>query len=210
MNKTLMKDIFIAILVLGLIALIAGGVLGLVYSFTKVTEAEEMQRLTDKISASGVYAGDAKLAKLEFEGFSQNYENGAIINVFKTGDAKAIGEKDTYVIHCSGKGGYSNNSFELLVNITDNKIVKIASYTNGETPGVGSRAFKEDMLSQFYDKNLKEVSKIIGRKSSTKIHTEDDENVAMVTGASKSSTALINAVNIAVDWYLNYTKGGVQ
>ncbi|MBQ7653252.1 MAG: FMN-binding protein [Clostridia bacterium] len=197
MNKTLVKDILIAILVLGIIALAAGGLLGLVNSFTKISAEEEMARLTDKIKQTKVYEGEEALQKVDLTGFDQGFENGSIINVFKAGDA--------YVIHCTGDGGYSSG-FEILVNITDYKIVKIAAYTHGETPGVGTRAFKEDMLSQFYQKDLNAMDKITGVKGSAK----EDDQVAMVTGASKSSTALINAVNVAVGWYLNNAKGGEQ
>ena len=97
-----------------------------------------------------------------------------------------------------------------MVNITNDKIIKIASYVNGETPGVGSRALKDDNLEQFYTKDLSVISKLTGVKSSTKKTDEDDPEIAMVTGASKSSTALINAVNVAIDWYLNNVKGGEQ
>ena len=198
MKKALVKDIFVAILVLGVIALVAGGLLGLVNSFTKITAEEEMKRLTDKIAESGVYDGEEALTVLNLEGISKSYDNGSVINVFNAGA--------TYVVHCSGTGGYSNNSFEILVNITDGQIKKIAPYTHGETPGVGTRAFKDDMLEQFYKKDLDEVKKIVGIKSSVKKSDPVDPEVAMVTGASKSSTALINAVNIAIDWYLDYQK----
>ena len=61
--------------------------------------------------------------------------------------------KNTYVIVARGVGAYKG-SLELLVNITNGEIVKIASYEANETPGLGSKALKEEYFEQFYKKKI--------------------------------------------------------
>lgn len=184
-----MKDILKTVLVLSIIALVAGGLLGIINHFTQIDESEALAR---KIDSTGIYTGEDPLVKLstQAEGISQGYTNGSLKNVFQGGDQ--------YIIHCGGEGGYGG-VVELLVNIEDNKIKKIVSYSAEETPGLGTKAFKDDYLSQYYDKDLVSIQSFV----LTKKTPESDEIVA-VTGASKSSGAVVNAVNVAVTWYLSY------
>ena len=135
MRKSLGYEILMTALVLVVIAGIAGALLGLVNHFTEVDEDELLAR-----KATAVYDGDlVKYAAAE--GFDAPMENkdGEVVSVYVP---KEKG-KDVYVVVARGYGAYKG-SLELLVNITDGKIVKIAAYEANETPGLGSKALTED------------------------------------------------------------------
>ncbi|NCA67527.1 MAG: FMN-binding protein [Clostridia bacterium] len=184
-----MKDIIKTILVLSIIALIAGGMLGIVSHFTQI---DENAALAAKIEKTGIYTGTTPLERLSVggDGFSQSYTKGFLKNVF-------LGDNQ-YIIHCSGEEAYGG-SIELLVKIQDKKITKIAVYYSEETPGVGTKAFADAYLSQFYNKDLTDIQKYIISKKSL-----EDKEIVAISGATKSSKGVLNAVNVAVDWYLSH------
>lgn len=187
MKKSLLKEILISVLTLGLISLISGGILGLVSHFTYIDENEQISRVVDKIYSTGVYDGDEELSLLSLEGFNKEYDRGSIVNVFVGGE--------TYIIHAIGSGGYDED-FQILISIENNVITSIACYSSGETPGVGSRVFNEETIKSYCNKDISGMKEFVLSKD-----PQSSEEIQTVTGATKSSTALVNAVNVAVDWY---------
>lgn len=187
-----MKDILKTMLVLSIIALVAGGLLGIVNHFTQIDEDEA---LAAKIEKTGIYSGDAPLVCLAPEVCEtyDEYEDGAIINVFVGGNS--------YIIHSVGYNGYGGN-IELLINITDNEIVKYVVYKAEETPGLGTKAFADAFASQFYNKDIRDIQSFVVIKRAT---TADNE-ITAVTGATKSSNGVANSVNAAIAWYIGYTE----
>ena len=189
MKKSLGYEILMTMVVLVIIAGVAGALLGLVNHFTEVDEDELIAR-----KASAVY--DGALEKyVGDEGFAAPMEDaeGEVLGIYVP---KAEG-KNVYVIVARGVGAYKG-SVDLLVNITDGEIVKIAAYEANETPGLGSKALQESYFSNFYGKKISPNSpefKLV------KGENHSGNEVSAVTGASKSSTAVTNAVNAAVKWY---------
>lgn len=189
MRKSLGYEILMTALVLIVIAGIAGALLGLVNHFTEVDEDELIAR-----KATAVYDGD--LVKYTSQaGFDSPIEgdSGEVLGVYVPKD----GSKNVYVIVARGIGAYKG-SLELLINITGGKIVKIASYEANETPGLGSKALDDGYFRQFYNKPITPESRAF---ELVKRPAEGRDEVTAVTGASKSSTAVTNAVNAAVKWY---------
>ncbi len=195
MRKGLGYEIFMTALVLVIIAGVAGALLGLVNHFTEVDEEELIAR-----KATAVY--DGVLVPYVKEGVAAPIEEnyGQVLGVYN-----AEG-KDVYVIVARGVGAYKG-SLDLLVNITDGKIAKIAAYEANETPGLGSKALQDSYFSAFYGKKITSDFKGFTFVKGPAIAPDD---VSAVTGASKSSTAVINAVNIAVKWYQMRVLTGVQ
>ncbi len=187
MKKSLWREILISVLTLSLISLISGGILGLVSHFTYIDEKEQISRVIDKIYSTGVYNGDDELTLLSLEGYNQEYNIGSIVNVFVGGN--------TYIIHAVGAGGYDDD-FQVLIGIKDNVITSISCYSSGETPGVGSRVFSEETINSYCNKDISEIDVFSLSKN-----PQGSGEIQTVTGATKSSTALVNAVNVAVDWY---------
>jgi len=197
---TLAYEIVMTALVLVLIAGVAGALLGLVHHFAAVDPNELLFS-----KASAVYDGKLKdnpvkdtiSAKIE-------YEAGDVLDVLIPADDSV---KDVYVLHVMGAGAYKG-ALELLVNITAGKIVKIAKYDANETPGLGSKALEENYFSQYYGVQI--TADFPGYKLS-KTAPANQTEVRAVSGASKSSTAVTNAVNAAVTWYQNAVlRGGAR
>ena len=201
MRKSLGYEIFMTALVLVVIAGLAGALLGLVNHYTEVDEDELIAR-----KATAVY--DGELVKyVGKEGVGGSADEEVAKNVLGIYVPKEEG-KNVYVIVARGTGAYKG-TLDLLVNITDGEIVKIAAYEANETPGLGSKALKEDYFQKFYHQKITPDFKGF---LLVKHPEEHDDEVSAVSGASKSSTAVTNAVNVAVKWYQNEMekqKGGV-
>jgi len=200
MKKSLGYEIFMTALVLVIIAGVAGAVLGLVNYFTVV---DENQLFLDK--ATAVYDGALKEYK-EPSGISQSltFEGGDVLRICVP---EKETEDDVYVILAEGEGAYKG-TLQILVNITNGKIVKIAKYEANETPGLGSKALEEGYFRQYYGK---EITPDFPGFKLVKGAANMPDDVKAVSGASKSSTAVTNAVNAAVHWYqARAMKGGKQ
>ena len=190
MRKSLGYEILMTMLVLVIIAGVAGALLGLVNHFTEVDEDELIAR-----KATAVYDGalDKYVAEEGFDAPMEERAEGEVLGIYVP---KSEGE-NTYVILARGTGAYKG-TLELLVNITDGEIAKIAAYDANETPGLGSKALKEEYFEHFYHQKI--TPDFSGFRL-VKTETMRSDEVSAVTGASKSSTAVTNAVNAAVRWY---------
>jgi len=91
----------------------------------------------------------------------------------------------------SGSGGWGGD-VQLYVYIKENKIYKIIIGENGET--FLNKLDSANYYENFYDKDLTEIS--------------DFNDVDTVTGATKSSTAVRNAVNSVVKYFNENVAGG--
>ena len=197
---SLAYEIVMTALVLVIIAGVAGALLGFVHHFAAV-DPEEL--LAQKMGA--VYDGEVKKLPVQ-EGISQlvEYEGGDVLGVYVPKDDSVDG---VYVLHVMGTGAYKGK-LELLVNVTDGKIVKIAKYSEDETRGVGSKALEDSYFSQFYGVRI--TPDFNGYKLLKTAPSEESE-VHAVSGATKTSTAVTNAVNAVVTWYKNTVlQGGAR
>ena len=86
------------------------------------------------------------------------------------------------------------------MNITDGKIVNVQKYSSNET--YTSKVFAEKFLTPFYNKDLTEVQSFIMVKDKA----DEDKEISAISGATKSSTAVLNAINNGISWYLS--EGG--
>ena len=199
-TRSLGYEIFKIALVLVVIAGIAGALLGLVNHFTKVDAEELVAR-----KATAVYNGDLKKFPLR-EGIGQEvrFEGGNVFAVYVPKDPAVT---DVFVLCAEGEGAYKG-TLQLLINITGGKIAKIAKYEANETPGLGSKALEESYFKQFYGAPI--TADFEGFKL-VKSSPVGSGEVKAVSGASKSSTAVTNAVNAAALWYKTVIlKGGAK
>jgi len=195
-------EIFMTALILVIIAGVAGALLGLVNYFTAV---DPMKLLEQK--ASEFYDGRSVEPYKQQEGFSQafEYEGGEVLGVYVPKDDA---ERNVYILRVKGSGAYKG-ALELLVCIKDSKITKIAKYDANETPGLGSKALEQKHLDQYI--NTVKITSDFKGFGLTKYDVEPEmEGVDHITGATKSSTAVNNALNVAVKWYQNIVLRGEQ
>ncbi|MCX4367128.1 MAG: FMN-binding protein [Clostridia bacterium] len=182
-EKSLLKDVILTTLVLVLIAVIAGGLLAAVNKFTHIDEAE---KLSAKLAS--VYTTD--------KGFTSNLMDGSSISGADASGSVlgAYMPKDgtrNVILHASGKGAYKG-TVEIIVIIEDYNIKSVAKYVSNETPGLGSKAFEVEYLDK-YKGDIKDIDGFELAKNGGTIDA--------VSGATKTSTALVNAVNAAVKYY---------
>ena len=194
MRKSLGYEIFMTALVLVIIAGVAGAVLGLV---NFVTQVDEGKLLTEK--AEAFFGGNLE-HYVAPEGFMREmvYDHADVIDVFQS-----TKDREAFVLIVEGEGAYKG-TLQLLVNITDGTIKKIAKYMANETPGLGSKALEDNYFKQFCGKRItpefKGFTLVKGASSGS-------GEVSAVSGASKSSTAVTHAVNAAVKWYQHRIEG---
>ena len=197
------------VLVLAGITLVAGFALSGVYTMTKDSIAEQ-KRLAQVASYQKVCeeavtfeedeAAGAAIAALNGgvygESFGRAYVNSAVV-------AKdAAGEIVGYVLSVSSLDGYDGNITLSLGLMPDGEVRKIAFTELHETPGMGMRCAEPDFADQF---NGKKVEAFVLNKSGNAL---SEEEIDTVSGASRSSGAVVNAVNAGLDFFQNVMKGG--
>ena len=90
----------------------------------------------------------------------------------------------------------------LSVGISADGTVNGIAFTElNETPGMGMRCGEPEFMSQFAGKNISSFTLVKSGASA-------DGEVDAISGATVTSTAVVNAVNAGVDFYLKTLKGG--
>lgn len=212
-----MKDIVKMVIILSLIAIVAGALLGGVYVMTKVDVNEQI--LKEMQEQFPEYTSIERFKSEEGINISVSEEisaKGTVKNTFKTND-------NTLIFHSAGKGGYGGD-VELLVAIKDNKIVKVVTYSSKETPGIGAAVLDGNYIKQFINVDITAFEKFVATKpkggdikkyfdgaqgeEGGEIKGSIDGNVIAVTGATRTSNAVLNSINVAVSTYSALKKGG--
>ena len=97
-------------------------------------------------------------------------------------------------IKTKGFGG----SMTMTLGLTpDGKIQKIAFTELNETKGLGMKADEDDFKGQF-----------AGKGGTLKLNDSGDQGISAITGATVTSTAVVNAVNYGLKFFETVTKGG--
>ena len=82
----------------------------------------------------------------------------------------------------------------------DGEIVRIAFTELQETAGLGMRANEDGFKNQFAGKS--------GQVALVKGDASGDGEISALSGATVTSTAVVNGVNAALDFFRDATKGG--
>ncbi|MBQ5514517.1 MAG: FMN-binding protein, partial [Oscillospiraceae bacterium] len=128
-------------------------------------------------------------------GFGRVYINSAVVG--KDASGNIVG----YVISVTSADGNDGN-ITLSVGISADGTVNGIAFTElNETPGMGMRCGEPEFMSQFAGKNISSFTLVKSGASA-------DGEVDAISGATVTSTAVVNAVNAGVDFYLKTLKGG--
>lgn len=189
------RDILKCIIVLTMIGVIAGVILGAVNFVTYVdADAAIMSEIGARYSleSENVKKDDARaIAPDGAKSFIK-----ASFAVFE--DANDEGSLKAVVYHAVGSGAYSG-TVELLVFVENDIVKEITVYSHSETNGIGTKVFEDSHLAKYKGINIK------GMKSFVRSSDETVEgNVMFVSGATKTSTGVHNALNAVVYAYNNY------
>jgi len=194
------------VVALTLIAAIAGVALSGVFSMTKDT-IEEQKRLAEAASYKAVCpeaesfesseAADAKIAELDGANWGTDFGTTRINEAFVAKDA--AGNAAGYALSVSSKGFGGDVTMALGLDM-EGRIVGIAFTELNETAGLGMKADEPAFKDQFPGKS--------GSVSLVKGAASAENEISAITGASVTSTAVVNAVNAGLDFYETVLKGG--
>lgn len=184
MSSKLTKNIwFRCIAVLLVISLISGGLLAILNDVLSVSSDERTSRAIKKIYGETV--SFETVLDVDHGGTAIEYDKGKIEKIFKIGE-------DT-LFRSTGYNGYKNGTITLWVKITMNngtyKIDKVVleSYEK--------QTLMSKLNNGYYDNFLKDVT-----TTYFTIDTGSGEYSNPVSGASKSATAGVNAVNCVIEY----------
>lgn len=125
---------------------------------------------------------------------SSNYENidGMVSEVYEgKNESDIVGY--TVKVLPKGYGG----EIELIVGISsDGNITGINIGNMSETPGLGAKAKESDFQGQFTGKPASDLTLVKGSVSS-------DDEVSAISGATITSTAVTDGVNVAIELFNN-------
>lgn len=173
---------FKCIITLLCILLVCGIFLTVAYGFLEVTDEVRLTRALSKI-----YGESVKVDTLPIDGYEN--DNAQITEAYHD-------ENGDYLIKSKGKGGFGGTvTCWVLVDVEEDKISKVSKVTIETSDG---ETFLSDI--NYLDK--------FAETPYTEGFEYTIDNGFKTAGASKSSTAIDNAVNGAVGFVNNVLKGG--
>lgn len=196
-TKFLTKDVVMCVVVLAVIALIAGVLLGVMNWVTYVDpEAAIMEQIAKYY---GVAADDVTSVPERVVGGGSSYVDGCYAVTAEDGTL-------IYVYHAVGSGA-KDGTLELLVHIAaDGTIKEVEEYSQSETAGYFDRVISANR-GKYVGKNAKDVGQfdlVKGEGSVT-----DDGDIDAVSQATLTSRGINNAVNAAVAAFNAYEEAAV-
>lgn len=202
MNKKIVHDA----LILTAFTLVLGLLLGIVYNITKgpiaQAEADKAKAAYQAVfetadSFEEVAVDEEAAAKLmEENGYSDE-----IVGVQKAlaKDGSVLG----YVITVTAKDA-SQANITFSVGITVDGVVNGYSITNiAETPGLGDKAKGEDFSGQF-------ANKAVDKFTIVKSAPASDSEIESISGATITSSAMVNGVNACITYFHAELEGGAE
>lgn len=206
-NKADVRSMLKDAMILFAITLISGLVLGLVYELTKepirlqqekaIQEAcKAVFQQADSFKEMEYTVNDGLATELSAEGVTVGKayealdENGIVMG---------------YVIQSTSSEGYGGN-ITIYLGVTNKKVLNgISILEIAETPGLGMKADQE-LTPQFRNKKVQEFTY-------TKNGSKSDGEIDAISGATKTTKALTNAVNgglkVVLNSLMTLTEGGV-
>ena len=198
--KKILKDAFALLM----ITLVAGILLGFVYSITKEPIAQQEQ-LTKERSCQEVFADaatfendtdDLEAAAAAMKAAGYEVQTLSEILVAKDDSGSTLG----YVLSLVDPEGYGGDiSFMMGIRL-DGTLNGISILSIGETAGLGMNADTDAFKSQFANKKVEKFT-------FTKTGSTSDSEIDALSGATITTTAMTNGVNAGLDAF-RIAKGG--
>lgn len=198
--KNMLKDAAI----LFVITVIAGAILGAVYSVTKDPIAEQEERKKQE-ACQEVFADASTFEEM---GTSEEEMNAAVAagGYGKSSVNQVMKAKDDagnvlgYVITVTSHEGYGGDiQFSMGVR-TDGTLNGISILSISETPGLGMRA-EEVLKPQFADKQVQQFTY-------TKTGAASDDQIDAISSATITTNAVTNTVNAGLYYFHTALEGG--
>ncbi len=192
-NKDSILNLTLRLLI---ITVAAGLILGLVYGVTKgPIEQQTLKKETE--ARQSVLPQAQEFVPLDTAALAVDEDTYGIINDVYEGTAG--GQVVGYTMSVTTKG-YSPD-LNLTVGMDqDGVITGVTIGSHSETPGLGANATKPDFLVQYVGAD--------GPLAVVKTPTGTTGEITAITGATITSTAVTDAVNLCEDFYNDYLKEG--
>lgn len=189
LKQFLKSKAFKCVLVLTIIALIAGGGLAILNDVLFISDEERAQKAITEI-----YGASVAFTAIQVEDGYADGKNGAIMAVYGFDDGN-------YMLKAQGKNGYKNGTVTVWI---------LAEFSSGEFTGIKKvvldsyesqtlmASFGADYYTQFADEsNVREVL------NGSRYTSGEDGINAVVSGATRTSDAINNAINAGMDYIVN-------
>lgn len=174
------------------ITAVAGLLLSLVHSVTEAPIAA--QAIIQRDNALNAVLPDAAFEELTVAD-AEKYPK--ILQIFTGTDSSGSVKGYAFMLTSKGYGG----AVTLVAGIdADGKISGIDVISHSETPGLGANADNDDFKNKF---KTKPAEQLVVSKSNN-----DGQNIEALSGATITSTAVVSAVNEAIEYYQTQLKGG--
>ena len=204
-QKMNVKGIVKAIAAIFVITVIMGAALGVVYSITKkpIADAEEKAKqeayaevFPDAAQIETFTEDEINLSDVNKVMASRGYGDNTIDEISVVADAD--GMFTGFIILVTNHSGYGGD-IQLAVGVSlDYSIKGIAFLTINETAGLGMEAQNKEFLDQF-------IGKQVLQYSYTKTGSTSDSEIDALSGATITTSAVVDAVNTALNFI-----GGIQ
>lgn len=176
--------------VLLIICVIAAGILGVTNAVTSDKIAEQAVKTNDE-ARKEVLPDATEFIRIEGDKISEILTKPDYDVIDEAFEGKANGQTVGYAIKTTPKG--YGGVIEIIIGIDNGgKVRGIKVGNNSETPGLGKNATTPKFQNQFKDKNWDDGVNLI------KNGTPKNNEVLSIAGATKTSNAVIKAVNQAL------------
>lgn len=197
-----MKGMIKDALILFAITLIAGLMLGVVNDITKEPIARQEQKAKTE-ACQNVFADAASFEEQEMEDAAQALADAGLTgaDIDELMAAKdASGALLGYVITVTDHEGYGGDIQFSMGVTTDGVLNGISLLSISETAGLGMRA-GEVLVPQFENKD-------VDRFTYTKTGSTADSEIDAISGATITTSAVVNGVNAGLVYFDEFLKGG--
>ncbi|MCL2230622.1 MAG: RnfABCDGE type electron transport complex subunit G [Treponema sp.] len=181
-----MKYIVKPALTLFITAVIVVAALSVVYNFTK-EPIERQKRKTQETVLKQVIPQASLYTEIETE------KKGSMSAVFK---ALAGNEIIGYIVQLSPEGYSGKIDFLVGFSASQNYITGLRVMRHTETPGFGSKVLKEKFYGQYNYLPLSPLKVVRNNPG--------PGDIQAITSATITTKAITNAVNEAIEWYLEF------
>ncbi len=178
--------------ILFFICAVTGLLLGVVYESTKDVISDKKQAVSQTAYEKVLPEGAPET--MDVVEIPEAYHND-IAEAYKAGDAG-------YAIKIIGKG-YAGDDIEIAVGITTEGMISgVTIISHAETPGLGAKATESSFLVQYKGVATDQVLTVV-KTEGTLPHEID-----AISGATKTTIGVTNAVNRVCAFYEECLKGG--
>ncbi len=196
------------VIVLTVIALVTGAALGGVYTMTKGTieekkRQEKLASYKEVLPEGEEFVSDPGLdEKVSEIGGSYGTDFGKITINEAIIAKNASGETAGYGLSVTSGDGYDGN-VTVSVGISSDGVVQGIAFTElHETAGMGMQAAEPAFYEQFKNRAVSRFKLLKGGGAAAA------DEIDGISGCTRTSTAVTNAVNAGLDFYENVLKGG--